>query len=84
MIEHHIACLKIAIQETFRLLCRQIFGKHTKIGLQHQLVEIDSCRFQKAILEVVQVKQHAFYIEFGLWITLLKVESNGSPHLHFG
>ena len=47
-------------------------------------MEINSCRFQKAILEVVQVKQHAFYIEFRLWITLLKVESNGSPHLHFG
>ena len=83
-IEHHIACLKITIHETVVFFGHKVFGKQTEISLKFQFMKIKVGRFQKTILEIIQVEQHAVLIKFGLRITLLPFQSSCSPHLDIG
>ena len=44
-------------------------------------MEIEVGGFQEAILEIVEVEQHAVAVELGLRIAMGEVESHGSPYL---
>lgn len=44
-----------------------------EVGFEHQFVKIQIGRFQKTILEVVEVEEHTVYIEFWLRIAVLPI-----------
>ena len=69
-IEHHIACLKIAVEETLGRLGREVFGKHAEIGFQFQLMEVKLGGFEKTILKIIEIEKHTLYIKFWLRIAL--------------
>ena len=81
---HHVAGLEIAVKEVVAVFGRQVFGKHTEIGLELQFMEIQVGRLQETILEIVEVEQHAILPESRLRIAVLPVQSDGSPHLYVG
>ena len=80
-VKHDVAGLEITIHET---LCRfgyQVLGEATEAGLQLHFVELQFCGFQKAVFEVVEVKEHIVLIEFRLWIAVVPVQADGPADL---
>ena len=75
-IEHDIARLEVTIEEPlFVVGRREVLGQQVEIGLEFQFVEIEFGSLQEAILEVVEVEQHAVGIEGRLGITVGEVEA---------
>ena len=92
VVKHHIAGLKVAIEETlydgrFHIPCReiligcQVLGKEPEVSLQLQLVKIKLGGFQETVLEIVQVEEHTVLIELCLRITVGEVQSTCSTDL---
>ena len=73
-IEHHVASLEIAVEETLEvLLSCEISGKEAEVGLKLELVEVEFSRLKKAIFEIVEVEEHTFDIKLGLWVALAPI-----------
>ena len=84
-IEHHIAGLKVAIQETLLVICcRQVFRQQAEVGLEFQLMEIELCGLQETVFEVVQVEQHGISIKCGLRITIREIKFAEASQLDVG
>ena len=66
------------------MLLGEVFGEESEVGLEFQFVEVEFGSFEKAIFEVVEVEEHAIYVELGLWIAYGPVEPAGSAHLDVG
>ena len=92
VVKHHIAGLKVAIEETihgrsFQISCReiligrQILSKEPEICLKFQFVEVKLGGFQEAILEIVQIEEHAVLIELRLRITVGEIQPTGTANL---
>ena len=81
-IEHNVACLEVAVEERVDILRRKILGEEAEVCLELQFVEVEPRRFQEAILEVVEVEEHAVLVELGLRIAVLPVESACSAYLY--
>ena len=82
--QHHITRLEVTIEEAVAIFSRKVFGQHAEIGFELQFVEIQIRRFQEAVLEIVEVEEHAILIEGGLRIAVFPLESAGSAHLDIG
>ena len=82
LVQHDIACLKVTIEEGIHLLRGQVFGKHSEIRFELQLVEIQLRCFQEAVLEIVQVEEHALLIKLRLRIAVAEVKSAGTSQLY--
>ena len=81
-VEHYVACLEVTIEERVGLLRREILGKQTEVGLKLQLMEVELGRLEEAILEVIEVEEHAVLIKLGLRITVLPVQSACAAYLN--
>ena len=92
VVKHHIAGLKVAIEETihgrsFQISCReiligrQILSKEPEICLKFQFVEVKLGGFQEAVLEIVQIEEHAVLIELRLRITVGEIQPTGTANL---
>ena len=82
--QHHVACLKIAIEKRIGLILKQIACHSVEIVLQTQLIEIDFERFQKTVFEIVEVERYHARIERRLRITDREIELFGTAKLHCG
>ena len=81
-VEHHVARLEVAVEERVDVLGGEVLGEETKVSLELQFVEVETRRLQEAILEVVEVEEHAVLVELGLRIAVLPVESARSAYLY--
>ena len=72
-VEHHVARLEVAVEERVDVLGGEVLGEETKVSLELQFVEVETRRLQEAILEVVEVEEHAVLVELGLRIAVLPV-----------
>ena len=62
----------------------KVLGEKAEVGLEFQLMEIEFCGFQKTILEIVQVEEHAVHVKLRLRITLREVKPARSANLYVG
>ena len=53
-----------------------------EVCLQFQFVEVEPCRFQEAVFEIVQVEEHAIGVKLWLRVAVVEVESPCSPYLY--
>ena len=67
-----------------RVFLQQDVGHGLEIILQTVFLEVDACRLQKTIFEVVQVPQHGAAVEGGLRIALAEVQPFGALVLQDG
>ena len=81
-IEHDVTRLEVTIEEAlFVVGRREVLGQQAEIGLEFQLMEVEFGSLQEAILEVVEVEQHAVGIESGLGIAVGEVEAVSTVQL---
>ena len=82
MVKHHIACLKVTIEETVIGFTCQILGEKPKVCLKLQLVEVEFCSFEETVFEIVKIEEHRVNIKLCLRITIGKIKSSCSTDLH--
>ena len=79
LVKHDVASLEVAIEETtgrrlrhvaILIAVNEVVGKATESSLKFQLMEVESCGFQEAILEVVEVEENTVNVHLRLWIAL--------------
>ena len=75
VIEHHVACLKVAVEETLGRLGGKVAGEHTKAGFEFELMKVEFGGFEEAVLEVIEVEEHTLFIELGLRIAHRPIEA---------
>ena len=83
VIEHHVACLEVAIQEGIAFLGCQVLCHQSKVGLQLQLVEINLRSLQETVLKIIQVEQYTVHIKLSLWIAVVEFQVACALNLHF-
>ncbi len=84
VIEHHVACLKVAVEETLGRLGGQVAGEHTKAGFEFELMKVEFGGFEEAVLEVIEVEEHTLFIELGLRIAHRPIEAARTAQLDVG
>ena len=84
VLQHHVSCLEVAIEESLLLLSRQVLCHQAEVGFQLQLVEVELGGFQEAILEVVEVEEHGVDVESRLGIAVGEIKPAGTSHLDVG
>ena len=81
-VEHHIPCLKVAIHKGSARYADNIASHQLERGFELQLMKVETCGFQEAILEVVEVEKDIRLVKSFLRITLAEVKSKRSSNLH--
>ena len=83
-VEHNIARLEVAIEETVRLLGGQLLGKEVEVGFELEFMEVEVGGLQETVLEIVEIEQHTVDIKLRLGMALAEVEPTGTTNLDMG
>ena len=82
-IQHHIACLKVAIEESLRVISiRQVLGQQSEVCLKLQLVEVNLGSLQETVFKIVEVEEYRVAVESRLGITVVEIQPIGSYNLN--
>ena len=84
LVEHHVASLKVAVEERVAVLADEICCHLAEVVLQLQFVEVDARSLQKAVFKIVQVEHNACAVELWLRIALAEVQPFCALKLHVG